>query len=124
LKTGKKLFIGFLTAVILLAVLSLTLLNRHSSNMRMTALMREGRLAMAVRNYDEAIDIYRLAISINERSVTAYIRLAAACIYNGDVEDAIYFLELGIQKTDSQRLREEYNKLLRALNRLPEEMEE
>jgi tetratricopeptide (TPR) repeat protein len=105
-----------MAAIILLAVFSLTLLNKQAPHMRMTALMREARLAMDARDYGEAIELYRLAIALNERSVSAYIRLAAACIYNGDFEDAKYFLELGIRNTDSTRLREEYNKLLRALS--------
>lgn len=115
MKVGKKLLIGLMAAIILLAVLSLTLLNRHNSNMRMTSLMRDGRLAMDSRDYDDAIEIFRLAISLNERSADAYIRLAAACIYNGNIDDAIYYLELGIKKTGSVKLRQEYNKLLNAM---------
>ncbi|MCL2004017.1 MAG: tetratricopeptide repeat protein [Oscillospiraceae bacterium] len=112
MNTGKKLLIGVMAAVILLAVLSLTLLNRHSSQMRMSALMREGRLAMDAHDYAEAIDLYRLAISLDGRSVEAYMRLASACILNGDLEDAKYFLELGLRKTESPRLREAYNEFL------------
>jgi tetratricopeptide (TPR) repeat protein len=112
LKTGKKLLIGVMGAVILLAVLSLTLLNKQSPLMRMSSLMREGRLAMAAHDYDEAIDIYRLAISLNKNNVTAYMRLAAACIYSGDLESALYYLELGKKKTNSVRIREAYNEFL------------
>jgi tetratricopeptide (TPR) repeat protein len=113
LKTGKKLFIGIMSAVILLAVLSLTLLNKQSPHMRMTLLMREGRMALAAQDYDEAVELFRLAISLNERSAEAYMRLAAACIYIGELEDAIYFLELGMKKTGSSKLREAYNDFLK-----------
>jgi tetratricopeptide (TPR) repeat protein len=121
LATGKKLFIGIMAAVILLAVLSVTLLNTQSSCVRMSVLMREGRLAMDARDYDAAIEIYRLAISLDERNVEAYMRLASACILNGDLEDARYFLELGLRKTENIRLREAYNDFLG--NFEPEEWE-
>jgi hypothetical protein len=112
-----------MSAVILLSVLSLTLFNRQSALMRMTSLMRDGRIAMEENDFDEAIEIYRLAVSLNERSVEAYIRLAAACIYNGDFEDAQYFLELGIRKTENTRLREAYNDFLRSVALLEEGFE-
>ena len=115
MKTVKRLLIFIAAAVALTAVLSVTLLHKQMPHMRMTSLMREGRLAMEAGDYDEAADVYRLAISLNEKSVRAYFRLASACILGGDHESALYFLEVGVRKTGSARLRDAYNDALKSL---------
>ena len=111
----KRLFVFAAAAVVLMAALSVTLLNKQMPHMRMTALMREGRLAMEAGDYDEAIDVYRLAISLNEKSVQAYLRLADACMQEGDAGSAAYYLTVGIKKTGSAKIRDAYNDLLKLL---------
>ena len=108
----KRLLTAVLAAVVLLAVLSLKLLNRQSSHVRMTLLMREGWLAMETGDYGTAIDSYRLAVSLNERETQAYLQLAKAYERNGDLQEALYILRLGTQKTDSEKIRIAYNTLL------------
>jgi tetratricopeptide (TPR) repeat protein len=108
----KPLITGAAVLIILLAVLSVTVFNRHSPTMRLTALMREGRLAMDEGDYDAAIESYRLVIALSTRGINGYLALAAACEANGDYDDAIYFLRLGLKKTDNnEKLRLEYNRL-------------
>jgi tetratricopeptide (TPR) repeat protein len=80
-------------------------------------------MAMKARDYDNAVNAYRLAISINERDVRAYLLLAEASVLLGQPEDALYFLSLGRKKTnDNHRIRTAYNKQLEEieLSRPPE----
>jgi lipopolysaccharide biosynthesis regulator YciM len=111
----KRLLIGTMAAVVLMALLSVTLLNKHSPFMRMTSLMREGRIAMEEYDFYEAIDIYKLALSINDRRVKTYLELTEAFRRTGDLEDAKYYLEMGMRKTNSDKLRRVYNNLLREM---------
>ena len=112
----KRLFIGAAALVILLATLSVTLFNKQSPHMSMTALMREGRLEMRQHNYRQAVDTYRLAIAVDKRSVEAYLELAKACILDGQLDDAEYFLRLGMEETNSTKIRDAYNDLLKPTN--------
>jgi tetratricopeptide (TPR) repeat protein len=111
-----RFFIVLMGAVVLLAVLSLTFLNKHSPNMRMRALMREGRMATAEEAFDEAADAYRLAISIRPNNVKAYLLLAGALEEDGEYEDARYFLSVGMERTGSRKIREAYNDILGTIN--------
>ncbi|MDR0325940.1 MAG: hypothetical protein LBI19_07615 [Oscillospiraceae bacterium] len=115
MKAVKRLLIGIGAAVVLLAVLSVTLLNKQAPHMRMTSLMRDGRLAMDTRDYTEAVDVYRLAISLDGRSVPAYLALAEARLLDGEPEDALYYLRQGMEKTSSSKVRDAYNDLLKRL---------
>jgi tetratricopeptide (TPR) repeat protein len=112
LRHVKNILIGAAVLVALLALLSATLLNKQSGLMRMTSLMREGRLAMEMRDYGEAIDVYRLAISLNEGNAKAYLALAEACRLDGDDQEALYYLKLGMKKTGSAKIREAHEELL------------
>jgi tetratricopeptide (TPR) repeat protein len=102
-------------SVVLLAVLSLTFLNKHNPNMRMRALMREGRIASGNSDYDEAVGAYRLAISLRPKNVRAYLLLAEASISDGEPEDALFFLRLGMRATGNEQIRAAYNNLLGVL---------
>ncbi|MCL1806098.1 MAG: hypothetical protein FWG31_00160 [Oscillospiraceae bacterium] len=112
LRHARNILIGAAVLVVLLSLLSVTLFNKQSGHMRMTSLMREGRLAMETRDYGEAADIYRLAVSLNERSVKAYLALAEAYRYDGYDEEALYYLKLGMKKTNSTKIREAHADLL------------
>lgn len=120
----KRILTGIGLLVVLLGLLSVTLLNKQFPLMRMSSLMRTGRLAMEQRDYGAAIDAYRLAITVGERDTQAYLKLAEACVFNGQPKDALYYLELGMKKTNKQELRDAYNNLLGTLpspSPLPEE---
>ncbi len=108
--------------IVLLALLSLTVLNDQFGSTRKAAHMRAGRLAAEERDYDTAIEQYQMVIGLDRRNAEAYLRLSEACVYNGDVDSAIYYLEKGIEKTSSDRLRETLNELLTSLEaQAPEE---
>ncbi|MDR0294041.1 MAG: hypothetical protein LBH95_07815 [Oscillospiraceae bacterium] len=113
MKTVKRLLVGAGALVVVLALLSLTLFNKQFPLMRMSSLMREGRLAMETRDYDAAVSAYRLAISLNGRSAQAYLKLAEAYKMGGQPLEARYALEMGMKKTNSKRIRDAYNDLLK-----------
>ena len=120
MKIITRVLIGLGALVALLAVLSLTLLNKQSPMMRKTMLMREARLAIKTRDYDDAIDAYILAMSINRRDAQVYLSLSEACVFNGQAEDALYYLKLGMKNTNSAKVRDAHAELLKALSALPE----
>ncbi|MDR1692016.1 MAG: hypothetical protein LBR72_01530 [Oscillospiraceae bacterium] len=107
-----RILIGGGILIVLLTVLSLTVLNGQFKPNRETVFMRAGRLAAADRDYTSAIDYYRMAIGLDRRNTEAYRRLAESCVYDNDVESALYYLELGIEHTGSEALREALNALL------------
>ncbi|MDR1668453.1 MAG: hypothetical protein LBR76_00655 [Oscillospiraceae bacterium] len=115
-KTVAKILTGAGLLVVLLAVLSLTVLNGQFEPTREASFMRAGRLAAGERDYDTAIENYQMAIGLNRRNEEAYLRLSEACVYNGDVDSALYYLDKGVEMTNSARLRGTREELLASIN--------
>jgi thioredoxin-like negative regulator of GroEL len=107
-----RLLAAVMGAAVLLSILSLTLLNKHSPNMRMRALMRDARAATLMEDHGEAAEIYRLAVALNRRNARPYLLLSEAYISNRDFEDALFFLRMGMRETGNEQVRAAYNGLL------------
>jgi len=74
-------------------------------------------------DYDEAVEAYRLAVSLRPKNVNAYILLANACIKDNEYEDARYFLTLGYENTGSEKIREDLNELIGVMEKRAEQEE-
>ena len=111
-----RIFIGAGILIVLLALLSLTVLNDQFGPTRKAAFMRAGRLAAEERDYDAAIEYYQMAIGLDRYNADAYLRLSEVCVYNMDVESALYYLDKGYEMTSSERLRDTREELLASIN--------
>ena len=104
---------------ILSGIVALTLANPHFYPVKMSVLMKTGKLAMAGEDYDTAADYFLLAIRLNPKKVDAYLLLADAFVAMGGgdpssdwVEDAIYYLKKGYERTENEKLQTRYLALM------------
>ena len=112
MKTFKRVMFGLGLLTILLALMSLTVFNRHFRTTRLSHVMREGRIAMERQDYGEAYEAYRYAIGLDRKNTEAYLFLSQALVYEDEIDEAIYYLKIGIKQTGSEALRTAHSELL------------
>ncbi|MCR5556424.1 MAG: tetratricopeptide repeat protein [Butyrivibrio sp.] len=114
METSKGKTIGIITGSIVAVIVALTvgfLVYRNSPSVRLNNALMLGQRYLQELNYEQAVVEFSLAIEIDPTNVEAYLGLAEAYVFLGDIAKAIEILQNGYDTTGDETLKTRLDEL-------------
>ncbi len=101
-KLPKMIFVFLILLFIVTGIIGICVY--HNKNNRLERQLALGDQYLADMDYERAIAAYEEALRLDDKCVEAYTGIAEAYIQLGDLDMAIEYLELGMERTGSEEL--------------------